>query len=91
MRMRKQIKLDNRIRHCYSCGERKKIVVIVATLQNKILHNYCEECFIIFEDQFKGAFEKHGLKLVMNNKFNSQFYSNKSHIKESQNGSQRII
>ena len=85
MRMRKQIKLDNRIRHCYSCGERKKVAVIVATLQNKILYNYCEDCFILFEDQFKGAFNKYNLKLIINNKFNNQFHSNKSYIKEFKN------
>ncbi len=63
-RNRKKIKIDNKIRHCISCGERKKIGAVIATTYNKILHNYCEDCYILYREQFKGI-NKLGLKLVI--------------------------
>lgn len=62
-RNRKKIKIDYKFRHCISCGERKRIGAVVATTYNKILHNYCEDCYIIYREQFKGI-ERLNLKLV---------------------------
>lgn len=63
-RNRKKIKIDYKFRHCVSCGERKRIGAVVATTYNKILHNYCEDCYILYIEQFKGI-EKLGHKLVI--------------------------
>ncbi len=64
MRMRKQIKLDNRIRCCFSCRERKKIVAVVATVDNKILYNYCKDCMPYVKNIL---IEQSNLKLVIKN------------------------
>ena len=67
MHMRKEIKLDNKIRYCFSCGERKKVGAVVATFYNKILHNYCEDCYVMIKDVLTGI-ERNGLKIVVSDK-----------------------
>lgn len=62
-RNRKEIKLDNKFRNCISCGFRNKVAVVVATTYNKILHNYCEYCYFLYRDRFKGI-ERFKLKVV---------------------------
>lgn len=66
-RYRRKIGADNRIRTCISCNERKKVGAVVATHYNKILHNYCEECYSLYREQFKGI-EKLGLKIIVSRK-----------------------
>ncbi len=78
-RNRKEVKLDNRIRYCISCGERKKVGAIVATTYNKILHNYCEDCYIIYRDQFKGI-ERLNLKLVISRNIKKKDKGNMTEI-----------
>lgn len=78
-RNRKKIKLDNKIRHCISCGERKKVGAVIATTYNKILHNYCEDCYILYREQFKGI-ERLNLKLVISRNIKKKDKGNMTEI-----------
>jgi len=45
--------MENRVRTCYGCGERRKIVGVLTTFFYQVLENYCEYCYVFVKDDFE--------------------------------------